>query len=99
METFNYGDRVTHRLHGNGKVYNVFPDVPAVQVIFDDEQYGQVVHPVSLTKVVVPKFEAVIHWSSGSVTYSGTLDKPSLRRYLSRLDEDMMDSYTVTKTA
>lgn len=95
METFKYGDRVTHQLHGNGKVYNTFPD--AVQVLFDGHEYGTVVHPVSLTKATVIKFGARIEWSNGSITYSGPLDKQSLRQYLSRLDENDMNSYTVTR--
>lgn len=95
METFKYGDRVTHQLHGNGKVYNTFPD--AVQVLFDGHEYGTVVHPVSLTKTIVKKFEARIEWSGGAVTLSGPLDKQSLRQYLSRLNEDDMNGYTVTR--
>lgn len=95
METFKYGDRVTHQLHGNGKVYNTFPD--AVQVLFDGHEYGTVVHPVSLTKRIVTKFTAQIEWRNGAVTNSGPLDKQDLRQYLSRLDENDMNGYTVTR--
>lgn len=84
-----------HQLHGTGKVYNTFPD--AVQVLFDGHEYGTVVHPVSLTKLTVTKFTARIEWKNGAVTNSGPLDKQSLRSYLSRLDEEAMDGYTVTR--
>jgi hypothetical protein len=97
METFKYGDRVTHQLHGNGKVYNVFPEAPAVQVHFDGHEYGTVVHPVSLTKATVAKFESRIVWKGGAITLSGPLDKQQMRQYMSKLNEEDMDSYTVTR--
>jgi hypothetical protein len=99
METFKYGETVSHKLYGTGRVHNVYPDAPLVQVFFDGDTTpgGTVVHPVSLTKVTVPKFEARIEWKHGAVTLSGALDKRELRQYMSRLDENDMNGYTVIR--
>lgn len=101
METFKYGDKVTHPLHGKGKVGNSFPAVNLVTVYFendrDSKRFGTSVHPVSLTKIPTPIFEVRIEWEGGAVTYSGPLDNSEVKRYLSCLELDNMTGYTVTR--
>lgn len=99
METFKYGDKVIHPLHGRGKVGNVFPEVNLVTVYFEDDaeskRFGTSVHPVSLTKFVTPMFEVRIEWLHGAVTLSGSLDAAGVKRYLAQMNlEDMRSCHT-----
>lgn len=68
METFKYGDKVTHSLHGTGKVHNTYPDENLVQVFFEGNPEQVLVHPVSLTKFVDPWRPVSIVWTSGETT-------------------------------
>lgn len=96
MEAFKYGDKVTHQLHGKGKVANTYPDENLVQVFFEGQGMDQtLVHPVSLTKTKTVQFEVRIEWLHGAVTLSGPLDAAGVKRYLSQMDlEDMRSCRT-----
>lgn len=55
MKTFKNGDKVTHPLHGKGKVDRVLSTAKLVEVRFDETEdlssFVTAVHPVSLTKI------------------------------------------------
>lgn len=72
MSDFKYGEKVTHPLHGKGKVGNSFPAVNLVVVYFEGDadslHYGTQVHPTSLTKFVDPWRPVTIKWTSGVIT-------------------------------
>lgn len=98
MEQFKYGDKVTHQLYGKGKVANTYPEENLVQVFFEGQGLNQMLmHPVSLTKTVTVQFEARIEWKRGAVTTSQPLDAAGVKQYLSQMDLEDMDSYTVTR--
>lgn len=97
METFKYGDKVTHPLHGEGTVERVLPNAKLVEVRFKETaelmQFVTAVHPVSLTKP--GRFEVRIEWMRGAVTLSGPLDAAGVKRYLSDMNlEDMRSCRT-----
>lgn len=98
METFKYGDKVTHQLHGTGKVHNVYPDQNLVQVFFEGNPQQVLVHPVSLTKLAVPMFEARIEFTEGAVMLSGPMEEAHIKGWLTQLPGWAgIDSYTVTR--
>lgn len=99
METFKYGDKVTHPLHGKGKVANTYPDQKLVQVFFEGHGLSQtLVHPVSLTKIVTVMFEAHVVFTGGAVMLSGPMEEAHIKGWLTQLpDWAGIDSYTVTR--
>jgi hypothetical protein len=74
MNTFKYGEKVTHPLHGKGKVGNSYPEQDLVDVYFEDDYqssaYGTLVHPVSLTAFVDPWRPVTVKWTSGVTTHT-----------------------------
>ena len=102
METFEYGDRVEHKLHGTGKALNSYPNVNLIQVDFDDDtgdekRIGRLVHPVSLTKVPVHHFHILIRFTNGDMSSMVGATKQDIKDWLRQLDWDKIDEYTVTR--
>lgn len=91
METFKYGDKVTHSLHGAGKVHNTYPNENLVQVFFEGNPEQVLVHPVSLTKFTDPWRPVFIKWNSGENT-STRVRQSEMVRYIKNLPIDRIHS-------
>lgn len=95
METFKYGEKVTHPLHGKGKVANSYPEQNLVQVFFEGQGLNQtLVHPVSLTKFVDPWRPVSIKWTSGVVTHNRVRES-GLVDYIKNMPLDQIESLDI----
>jgi hypothetical protein len=93
MNTFKYGDKVTHPLHGTGKVANTYPDENLVQVFFEGQGLNQtLVHPESLTKFVDPWRPVDIKWTSGVETHT-RVRSSEVVQYLKNLPMEQIDTF------
>lgn len=95
MEKFREGQKVSHQLHGLVQVTDVDEDRRLVEVRDASGKYFKV-HPVSLTKVGIPKYEVRIAWSGGAVTLSGPLYLEGVTKYLTNLEDHMYRADQVT---
>lgn len=72
MSTFKYGQKVTHPLHGKGKVGNYYPESDVVTVYFEDDYdsrtYGTQVQPDELAAYIDPWRPVKVKWTSGETT-------------------------------
>lgn len=95
METFEYGDKITHPLHGKGRVANSYPEQNLVQVFFEGDGLEQtLVHPVSLTKVADPWRPISIKWTSGETTNTRVRES-ELVGYIKNLPIDRIGSLDI----
>jgi hypothetical protein len=94
METFKYGDKVTHPIHGKGKVHNVYPDEHLVQVFFEGQTDQALVHPSSLTRFVDPWRPVTLVWTSGVTTHT-RVRQSELVQYIKNLPIEQIDSLDI----
>jgi hypothetical protein len=94
METFKSGDKVTHSLHGKGRVANSYPEENLVQVFFEGQSDQTLVHPVSLTRFVDPWRPVSVKWTSG-VTTNTRVRESELVQYIKNLPIDQIDTLDI----
>lgn len=88
MERFKEGQKATHKLYGYVVVTDVDDRVSLVEVRDSDGKYHQV-HPISLIKLPIPKFEVRIEWAGGTVTLSGPLYQDAVSAYIDKLTDHL----------
>lgn len=95
METFEYGVKVSHPIHGNGKVANSYPEENLVQVFFEGQGLSQtLVHPASLTRVIDAWRPVDIKWTSGVSTHTRVRES-ELVQYIKTLPIDRIESLDI----
>ena len=95
MEKFKEGQKVSHQLHGYGIVIDVDEDRNLVQVRLAAGKCVAV-HPVSLTKLPMPKFEVRIEWEGGSVSLSGPLYEDAVSLYIASMTNHLYRATRIT---
>jgi hypothetical protein len=92
MSDFNYGDKVTHPVYGDGKVANTYPEQNLVQVFFEGRGLKQeMLHPKSLTLIPDPWRPVSIKWNSGESTRT-RVRQSEMVQYIKDLPIERIDS-------
>lgn len=95
MEKFKEGQKASHQLHGYVLVTDVDEERSLVEVQDATGKYHRV-HPVSLTKLGIPKFEVRIEWEGGGVSLSGPLYEDAVSLYIASLTNHLYRATRIT---